>query len=174
MSKHANIRGIIVVGGIALVLLLAWVALYVLSTKKSAVVSTLRQDLTTEEKLEESRVSLKKLVAETRADHALINGFFIDEDDAPAFLERIEALGKESGVRVHFTSFEKTDRGLRLIMDARGSFVDVFQFTQLLETMPFKTVFDSTIFHRTTVGDEVLWDGRYTLQIRSFNPSKTP
>ncbi len=125
--------------------------------------------------------STRNILRNTAAEREKIEGYFVGSDNIVDFLEKIELMGKKSGVNLSFDSVDipLDERNvLRLRIGAEGSWEDDFYFLSLLENLPYKMEIEkSTIVKLTKIVSNVktsYWRGDFTVKLLSFYQNKQP
>lgn len=136
-------------------------------------ISSLQNDIAVQEKREMILKSTKKLVFETVSDRRKLDSFFVTKDRVVEFLEQVADLGKESGVKLTITNLGLEDEQgapsdlyqlLKLNIEARGGWQNLYHFLTMLESVPFAVRFGGVNI------DGVFDDSEVTK--KSFTPAK--
>jgi len=166
-----NLAIFAILGSITLVV---WVfGLYQISSMRESY-ADLSNKLEELEKEGQSSQVVKATLRNTEAGRNQINKFFVAEDTVVDFLSDIEEVGQLSVSEVELLSFQEEDRSLVLNLEASGKFNSVFDFTKLVELLPYKLHIRSIdMRYLGDVNDgEVVntaqWRASYVLILESF------
>lgn len=119
-----------------------------------------------------------------------LSGFFIEEEDIPRFIEKLEALSVETGVRLRLSSLSTEIQPapvVTLALSADGSYSSVFRFVQAVESLPLRMELPELTVHHaeasSATGGDLLrsptsgqnepvgnWSAALQLRVLSFHP----
>jgi|GEM_PF-2798846 len=136
----------------------------------NAHIGELTAQVTQNSKKEEQLRSLKALFADTASQRGAVDTYFIGQDGVVPFLERLETLGKETGVdlEVSSVSVEKSDapqavlEKVPLTLSIAGSFTAVMRFINLLEKIPIPGELTLARLDRAESGKTFIWKASIT------------
>lgn len=130
--------------------------------------------LTDNNNKQSTSVRIKRLVQETEVERSkLTASFFKDEGDSITFLSDIETLAKKTGLELRTEALDKitdpeTSREyIKTVFSYEGRKDLVYEFSELLENIPYHSYVDSLSLRQLTNG---VWEGRVTVLI-TINPS---
>ena len=121
-----------------------------------------------------SLISLRQTVRDTESLRNDLDTFFVKEDDAVSFIERLESLARRSGVAFEIVAADpnltvRDKPSLDLTMTVEGSREKITQFSSLLEQLPLRVL--STAFDlRSTGRAEAPWQATIRMSVKSFTP----
>jgi len=118
---------------------------------------------------------VEELIKETEADRVLLDATFYSSSRAVNFIEKIESLGKQSGVRLTTTSITATKDGkLEMSFVAIGEFRGVYTLLALLESLPSEVAIKSAGFQKNSGTESPAspstWTANFTISLLSFIP----
>jgi len=156
------------------VVLVAWILLLYKTNSIHYSYLDLAKQLEEVETEGQSAQSLRSSLRETDKGREKIETLFVDEDNVIDFLSRIESVGEVSGADVDLISFQEENGSLVLNLEVRGKFSSIFDFTKLVELLPYKVSIQSlnTRYRGDVIeGEKTLksqWLGSYVLSLESF------
>lgn len=136
--------------------------------------------------------TFEKLLRDTKDEREKLDTFMVEKKTIASFIENLEMLAKHAGVEITKTlSIEKnTQRSkeslLKFNLRAKGSFKDIYYFSLLLESMPYKirirkmamgtsgatvsSVTSGTLAISKTKKETntELWNGEYNFELLSY------
>jgi len=101
--------------------------------------SLLRQEISLKEEKEKKSIFEKILLRDLEKERKELDGYFIERDNPVVLIEKIEEIGKISGVSLSISSLEPDKERKNIIiadMSLAGSFPKIFHFLSLLEKTP--------------------------------------
>lgn len=123
--------------------------------------------------------STRNILRGTTAEREKIESYFVRSDNIVDFLEKIELLGKKSGVSLSFDSVDippEEKNVLRVRIGTEGNWEDTFYFLSLVENLPFKIELEkSSIVKMTRIVSNIktsYWRGDLTVKLLSFYQNK--
>lgn len=123
--------------------------------------------------------STRNILRNTAAEREKIESYFVSSDNIVDFLEKIELLGKKSGVVLSFDSVDipsDEKNVLRVRANTKGNWENTFYFLSLIENLPFKIELEkSSIIKIVEVVSNVktfYWRGDFTIKLVSFYQNK--
>lgn len=172
MMIRKHISGPVYFAVIILFAVLLWAGLLYMVVRESKKLDAVTAELLLEQEKIQNADSLNALLAKTEADRAKLDGYFVTEDKAAVFLERIEALATSSRVALTVTNFEKlsNESVLRLSFTGKGSFAGVYQLSRALEVMPLRISIERLSLRTMTEGG---WEGLFVVRLESFLPKES-
>lgn len=96
-------------------------------------------------------------------DRAAIAAAFVTRSGLIKFIEELESVGRESGVDLTLSEPVIETQSLKLSLDVRGQFSNLYRFLARLENLPYQLVFNQVNL-TTTAG----WRGELDLTLTSF------
>lgn len=134
------------------------------------------------EKKNKEVVTQKKLIDETKQRSTVLRDYFVYEERAPEFLEKIEEIDTRIGTESAITSIstktqskEKTHSELVVVLESNGTYQEVFHFLQNIENLPYEIKIQSTSFARTAELSVLTplpqWRLSLTFSVVSFIPA---
>ena len=171
MNKHYHKLSIFLIV-LNLCAILVWLVLLSRTRAASATVAREGEQLLAENSKEAYLNSASHDLNETAAEKKYLMGLFVPEGAEVSFLERVEALGRHAGARTKIVDFAKKGGGLRLAVQTKGSFQDIYYFLRLVEALPFAISIDSVSLKYGIVSEkgEILWEGVYSMTLSSYLP----
>lgn len=143
--NHQTRTALFISGTIALFSLVLFVGVFYLIYAKSAEITTIENDLASAEAWENSSVSVKRLLVDTRDARNKIDSYFIGSDNVVSFIESIESLSKFVNVdtnvnTVGIDQISDTSKFEYATLSAvsEGSFQNLYWLLSLIETMPYE------------------------------------
>ncbi|MDO8510237.1 MAG: hypothetical protein Q7S15_01280 [bacterium] len=136
-------------------------------------VSNISSEIETLRDREEKGLALKAIILETEAERARLVQHIFSKDNLVPFIEFIENLARRSGVGLTLRSAD-LEEGLtavaaglfRMDVEVGGTWNEVFQFTALLGSIPYKVEFADIMVETTGSSDgERSWRGSYKMTI---------
>ncbi|MEI6296789.1 MAG: hypothetical protein WCO84_04055 [bacterium] len=134
-----------------LVLLLYFGLFYLVKSKNDSELAVSISNLNNLQSIQDSYSGYHTALTETVGEREKLNSLMVNKRTAAVFIEDLEKLAKHSGVEVTKTvSVEKqvpqaNENMLVFNVRAKGSLRDVFYFTLLEESMPYKTRFKKIV-----------------------------
>ncbi len=136
-------------------------------------------DIAAEAQKDRSIESIRNILRNTAAEREKIDGYFVKSDNIVDFLEKIELMGKKSGVALSFDSVDipqNEKNVLRLRIGTEGNWEDSFYFLSLLENLPYKIELEKSALAKIskTVSNvkTFYWRGDFTIRLLSFTQNK--
>ena len=177
MKKTGTITILIAVGAVSLAAVLADV-FFLLSIKSSLYSSSaLEGELEVERRVSSQLQAGKEVVASTAEERAVIETFFVGQDGVVAFLESLEALGREEGLEIEVSSVGLADEGedkdeerlyenLSVDIATKGGWAQNFRYLSLLENMPLKLQVGRAIIEKPAGGGaNSSWQGSFAINV---------
>lgn len=131
--------------------------------------------------------TLRRSLKNTEENRALLNTYFVSEDNIVGFLEKIEEMGPISGTTVTLQNVnqEGNPKNLVLLVKASGPFSNIMTLTKLFEQAPYGIVVDKLYLNKiinpteavatgATGKDikkeirEIQWEADITIRLISF------
>lgn len=120
--------------------------------------------------------SVKALMDDTAERRAKVGTFFIKDDKVVDFLDSLDTLGTQNGVKLAINSvavapLSKTSSSyleqLNIKVQVEGSWSNVYRFLTLLETMPYKVSWGRVGFDQVSgsAGKQSIWQGVFDVSI---------
>ncbi len=164
---------------LVLVAISAYTAVVWKIRKNISEAADLSLSIATESQKEAGIESTRNVLRSTAAEREKIDSYFVSSDNIVDFLEKIELLGKKSGVTLSFDSVDiPSDEKsiLRVRVGTKGSWESTFYFLSLVENLPFKIEIEkSSIIKTVEVVSNVktsYWRGDFTIKLVSFYQNK--
>lgn len=139
----------------------------------------LSMNIAAESQKEANIESIRNIFRGTAEERGKIDSYFVSSDNIVDFLEKIEFLGKKSGVSLSFDSVDipsEEKNILRVRVGTEGSWEDTFYFLSLVENLPFKIELEkSSIVKMTRIVSNIktsYWRGDFTVKLLSFYQNK--
>ncbi|KKS43887.1 MAG: hypothetical protein UV08_C0032G0025 [Parcubacteria group bacterium GW2011_GWA2_42_18] len=146
---------------------------------------------------EEELNTLERGAKETANDRALLSSYFVDSRDVTGFLDSLESLGQEIGVRLDVQSINNSSNlppkqvnppttkqtnepakqanrppTLKISFKGEGAFAGLFHLVKLLEQVPYELKINKVSFSLGTssVAEEGSpdWTGSFEVELLSF------
>ncbi len=136
--------------------------LYFVKVEKSEIV-VLEENIENKQQLEQNASSIKHLILDTKKERSELNSYLVDSNELVGFIEKLESVGKHSGVSVKLSSVEekKEDGLITINLSADGKWKEVAYFLKLIEALPKKINIERVVF--TKLKKKVLWHGDMTI-----------
>jgi len=157
-------------------LITAWVLMFIAIYSASREVA----DVALARLVEQYRTERARILARSTKEAQVLGDeldhYFLREEDAVAFLERIEQLSAHAGVTIEPSGLAKTESGeLVLSISLHGTYASALYFVSLLEHTPYYLVVQNLRLNVETPTDPKkktapIWGGNLTLVVRSFLP----
>ena len=124
---------------------------------------------------ENYRKNVKSLASSVKTIEAKINlleTHFVKSSDVVPFLDTIEKLAKEVGVKAEVVSVNISDNepGLLVELKAQGDFEIIYKFIKLLENSPYDIKFSSMDIQNNSVSTDKnsVWSASFHMKLLSF------
>lgn len=138
----------------------------------------IRGDILLKEKKENREMVERNLLRGTEKERQILDNYFVNSNSIISFIERLEGLGRASGVRLTLSSVDidnERKNALKINLRASGMFSGIYYLVSLIEAMPYEI--DVTRFSISKSGssaskDNNLWEGDVSLELFSFISSK--
>lgn len=168
---------------IAAILALAAISAYGMAVreirKNLSGAADLGSSIAAESQKEAGIESTRNILRNTAAEREKIDSYFVSSDNIVDFLEKIELLGKKSGVALSFDSVDipsDEKNVLRVRAGTKGSWENTFYFLSLIENLPFKIELEkSSVIKTVEVVSNIktfYWRGDFTIKLVSFYQNK--
>ena len=132
----------------------------------------------TENKNRENARLLTSSIKAIESERALLNTHFVQSSDVVPFLDTIEKLAKNVGVKAEIISVDiiKDIPALTVEMKALGSFETIYKLIMLLENSPYNLEFVLVDIQSLNMQDEALnkegkshqWSATFKIKLLSF------
>lgn len=168
MNKKKIIITVITIILLNAIALGAWFYLFYTIEKQNNFVKEGQKKLLISEKNFENNKSLNNLINEISNEREKINSAFVDKDSIINFVERLEALGSETGASVKIESINtdiKDKKGLYIRFSLKGDFNQLFKYLNLTEDLPYLINVEK-INLRNSTSDE--WTATFEILVKSF------
>ena len=137
--------------------------------------------LNTSDQIAEERIllqSIRVIQNESREELMFLEGFVVSDDTLVPLLDSIESIGQELGLESEILSVEDaslapTSRArsrenqeaklLRIVVEAKGSWSGVFNFTKALENLPYKVTVEEV-----NLSKDEGWSSRMVILVNTF------
>jgi hypothetical protein len=132
-----------------------FIYLYTDINNKKEISQLAQEKWQTEDTQRESTRSLVNLIKETEPERTLLETHFVQSSNVVPFLDTIEKLAKETGVKAEVISVNpaKGNSSLMVEMKASGSFGTIYKLITLLENSPYDLEFASADMQNQNGGD---------------------
>lgn len=156
-----------------LALLAAYAVLFLMTNRKISETSVLLSEEKAFALGDERARSLERAISETSRSRELAASYFIRQNEAVAFIEKMENFGTRARISLSLGNAAVSPDGalFRLNIRTKGSFEDTMYFWALLENLPHKISLERADF-RTEKSEasaaESVWTGDFTLAVESF------
>ena len=168
---------------VAAILVLAAISAYGIAVwkirKNISEAADLSSSIAVESQKEAGIESTRNILRGTAAEREKIDMYFVSSDNIVDFLEKIELLGKKSGITLSFDSVDippDEKNVLRVRVGTEGNWENTFYFLSLIENLPFKIELGkSSISKAERVVSNVkisYWRGDFTIKLVSFYQNK--
>lgn len=140
-----------------------WLVLVVLATRQARLFAQDSHDLAILSQSRSDSSNLKRLVEERAATHQNINTYLIDKTAVLGFVEALEKLGKQIGVKVNIDQVNQNKDKLTVGVSVTGRFDAVWRYQRLLENLPwaFNLERADLVDNGQTETAEELWTGTF-------------
>ncbi|HEY4518383.1 MAG TPA: hypothetical protein VJG48_02040 [Candidatus Paceibacterota bacterium] len=152
-----------------------WFVLLSRTKAASATVARESEQLLAENSKESYLSSASRDLRASESNQKYLMSLFVEEGSEVSFLERVEALGKHAGVDVKIVDFSRVGDQLRLSVQTKGNFQDIYYYLRLVESLPFALSVDSVSIRNGIVGEKgnVFWEGVFGMTLSSYLPKAT-
>jgi len=167
-KKNASLVALALLGGLAL---LAYGFFFYHINQKNVRAAALGEEIALASETENLARSLTSLLSGTEAARTEFSRYFITHDSIVVFIERVERLGKNSGVAVSFSSVEEGKGRFTAYLTMEGGFANVYRFLELLEAMPYELEvarFTISVPPLPLQKEGALWEGEATIELLNF------
>jgi len=139
--------------------------------KMAALYSTLHQSASDETKAH----SLSKSIDDTAVLRSSLDSYFIRSSESVLFLEKIETLGKQTGVSLHTSSYVVVPK-TGILEDqffADGTFSELYNLLALIESMPYQISVKNVNFIKNSTPENGKdqrppWTATFTVDLLSY------
>lgn len=140
-----------------------WLVLVVLATRQARLFAQDSHDLAILSQSRSDSSNLKRLVEERAATHQNINTYLIDKTAVLGFVEALEKLGKQIGVKVNIDQVNQNKDKLTVGVTVTGRFDAVWRYQRLLENLPwaFNLERADLVDNSQTETAEEFWTGTF-------------
>jgi len=139
--------------------------------KMAVLYSSLHQSASDEAKAH----ALAKSIDDTATLRSSLDSYFIRSSGAVLFLEKIEALGKQTGVSLHTSSYTVVPKTsiLEDQFSADGTFSELYNLLSLVESLPYQIVIKNVSFTKNSTiesdsGSKQSWTAVFTVDLLSY------
>lgn len=105
---------------------------------------------------------MKKMIVDIQGRQILVDQILLDDKDTVLFIEKIEEIGRLSGVVVEIQFVDTVADGsygkLNMIFSAQGSWQNVSRFLNLIENLPNHSTINSIKFDTVNSNSGVVWN----------------
>jgi len=139
-----------------------------IKSKKNSVLTVKEQIVLYERRIEHVK-NLEETLERTERDRLKIEPLFVGESTVVNFIEDLETLGEEAGVKLQIKGVrfaESVNQKPIFTLQAVGSFRDIYHFFVLLENMPYVVAFNRAGLEK--FGDLGTWSSLLELKLLSF------
>jgi len=180
--KNKTKRHMIIAILVFIVLMVLYGAFYYLLQKEIKKTQKTESSIFLLEKKNKEMLTQKKLIDETKQLSESLNNYFVYEERAPEFLEKIEAIDTLVGTNTTITSIstktidkETKHAELIVVLDSEGTYQQLFHFLERIENLPYEISIDTTSFARVAeaVNSSSVpeWKLSLTFSVVSFIPA---
>lgn len=167
----------LIIGGLALILGLAWFGAYWWANQVSAQALLAVEQLAIKAVSKSEVLTFTKLLDRTAAERILIDRYFINSETVADFLSDLDRFGRESGAVVEVVEVAE-DQELFLAVQLNGRFSSIVHFVSLVEQMPYlieitglKFSYGASIIDGRQSSNSA-WTARANLTVKSFDSEK--
>lgn len=141
---------------------------------KLAKIDELNRRLIFLEGLKSQTSSRSKMLKDNRSKIDRLNLYFITKETIPNFIEELELAAGQAGVSFKLSSLlpvvDDKQPGkphyLKLSLETRGAFANVFRFTTILERLPYQVRFNKVAL--TKLEEVGFWRGDISADLTSY------
>jgi hypothetical protein len=112
---------------------------------------------------------LKQNVEQSRDNLSKLDNSFVSNNNIVVFLESLEKLGRDAGVKLIVNNAESGDR-MRISFRVQGTFANIYLFTAMLEKFRYQVSIDNlnlNLYNQDN-GKNASWMGDYTITVLSY------
>jgi len=154
MPQKNNVKQLLFIIAIATAIAaVAYVAFFLYIRAKNKNISTLTNEVELIVQKEIRLRSIERLINDTKEERAALDTYFVGADAVVAFIETIEALGRETETAIEIASVSVDNIGeseeeiaelLRLSLKTEGTWQNFFHLLLLVEALPLNIVVTQT------------------------------
>lgn len=161
---------------------IASVLFFDFKNNRLAELDRLNTELASLRELEAKTRSINQTVNESKEERDRLNLYFITKDTIQNFIRELESIAERLGVIFNLENIEvkkdakQSTKGsyLRLSLTAEGSFVNVFHFLRVMESLPYQIRFNTISISRIESEDvndvrgRSFWQNKMTVDLMSY------
>ncbi|HRZ30273.1 MAG TPA: hypothetical protein P5274_01220 [Candidatus Paceibacterota bacterium] len=155
MIKNKLVQLVIVLSIISLIIIILWVSLFFLIKQDKEFVVSLNESTHQGSKIVSGFVPLNKDKIEK------INQYFLTDKSIVKFIEELEQIGKEVGVKLVIGQPDDKATELQLNLSTMGTFSQTMKFLQSLENLPYAGKIDRLELRK----GELDWQSVFILRV---------